>query len=254
METKPGGFTIKTNTTEEVTVNTTATDETLPLDDINALREQIASLKEVVLGLASAVADKEAAEPVSHDSDTSGHEDEPIVVEPEPPALTATHGDADAHGFVPSTVEVVRPDAPPEPEPEPVVTTADVDTSGVDEDAYPKMVSGVRPSEDTNIYMPARLSARRGNHAVAAGLGAYAKWAVARGVSHTGITISDRSPSMCLLDWIAYAANTRMTKPQVRTALLRMEKGGHVSRALGKRGKQDLWTIDPNGAYNGYLS
>lgn len=245
-----GGFTITTNTTtnEEVTVNTTT-------DDVTALREQIASLKEIVMGLASAVADKQTEqESETHESDTSGDESVTETV-----SLSYEVGGPDPHGLIPSVVEAIRPDAPVEPEPEPepdvAVTVGDVDTT-----AYPKSVNGVRPSEDDSIYLPGRWSSRRGDHAVAKGLGDYIKWVTARGAigrgtgGAIGITIDSTHPSNSLLDWIAFSSNNRrMTKAQARTALLRMESNGHVKR-VGKSGKQDLWTIDPNGGMTAYLA
>lgn len=245
METN-GGFTITTNTTtnEEVTVNTTT-------DEVTALRDQIASLKEIVMGLASAVADKQVeqeAEP--HESDTSGDESVTETV-----SLSYEAGGPDPHGLIPSVVEAIRPDAPVEPEPEPEPEPAVAATVGdADVDAHPKAINGVRPSEDTSIYLPGRWSATRGDHVVAKALGGYIKWATARGYRSVGITIDSTHPFDSLLDWIAFSSNNRrMTKAQARTALLRMEGNGHVKR-VGKRGKQDLWTIDPNGGMTAYLA
>ena len=70
-----------------------------------------------------------------------------------------------------------------------------------------------------------------------------------------GITIDSTHPTHSLLDWIAFSSNNnrRMTKAQARTALLRMEGNGHVKR-VGRSGKQDLWTIDPNGGFTAYLA
>lgn len=239
-----GGFTITTNTTtnEAVTVNTTT-------DDVTALREQIASLKEIVMGLASAVADKQTEqESETYESDTSGDESVTETV-----SLSYEVGGPDPHGLIPSVVEAIRPDAPVEPEPEPEPDVA-VTVGAADSAAYPRSVNGVRPSEDDSIYLPGRWSSRRGDHAVAKGLGDYIKWAASRGVGGTlALTIDDVHPTSSLLDWIAFSGNRRMTKPQVRTALLRMESNGHVKR-VGKRGKQDLWTIDPNGGMTAYLA
>jgi hypothetical protein len=235
----PNGFTITTNTTEEVTLTTTT-------DDITALREQIAALTNIVSNLA-------AASPAKQDDDTAPEAEVTLtsgeVVEV---VLTSSQGDADDHGFVPSTVDVMRPDAPPEPEPEPEPEPA-VATGDADPDSYPTIVNGVRPSEDVNIWGPSRISASRGNHAVARGIGAYTQWQISRGFMATGITITDRLPANSLLDWIAFSSNIRMSKAQARTALLRMEEEGHVKRN-GKSGKQDLWMIDPNGGFTRYLS
>jgi hypothetical protein len=244
METN-GGFTITTNTTtnEEVTVNTTT-------DDVILLRDQIESLKEIVMGLASAVADKQVEDEVeSHDSDTSGDESVPETV-----TLSYDVGGPDPHGIIPSVVEAIRPDAPVEPEPEPEPEpTVDANVGDADADTYPKSINGVRPSQDVSLYQPSRWSARRGDHTVAKGLGEYIKWAAARGDNRVGMVIDSPHPSLSLLDWIAFTSGRRMTKPQARTALLRMESNGHVKR-VGKSGKQDLWTIDPNGGYTAYLS
>lgn len=248
MDTK--GFTITTNTTtnEEVTLNTTT-------DDVTALREQIESLKEIVLGLASTVAEsKEDRGTESHDSVTSGDESVPEKV-----SLSYEVGGPDPHGLIPSVVEAIRPDAPVEPEPEPEPDVA-ATVGDADVDDFPKTVNGVRPSEDDSIYLPGRWSARRGDHVVAKALGDYIKWATARGMTPLGtggafgITIDNSHPISSLLDWIAFSSNNRrMTKAQARTALLRMESNGHVKR-VGKSGKQDLWTIDPNGGFTTYLS
>lgn len=234
------GFTITTNTTEEVTLTTTT-------DDITALREQIAALTNIVSNLA-------AASPAKQDDDTAPEAEVTLpsgeVVEV---VLTSSQGDPDDHGFVPSTVDVMRPDAPPEPEPEPEPEPA-ADHGDADPGSYPTIVNGVRPSEDVNIWGPSRISASRGNHAVARGIGAYTQWQVARGnTGGGGITITGRLPQYSLLDWIAFSSNIRMSKAQARTALLRMEEEGHVKRN-GKSGKQDLWMIDPNGGFTRYLS
>lgn len=235
----PNGFTITTNTTEEVTLTTTT-------DDITALREQIAALTNIVSNLA-------AASPTKQDDDTTPEEEVTLpsgeVVEV---VLTSSQGDPDDHGFVPSTVDVMRPDAPPEPEPEPEPEPAAA-TGDADPGSYPEFVNGVRPSEDANIWGASRVSASRGNHAVARGIGAFTKWQVAQGATATGITITSGRPAHSLLDWIAFSSNIRMSKAQARTALLRMEEEGHVKRN-GKSGKQDLWMIDPNGGFTRYLS
>lgn len=234
------GFTITTNTTEEVTLTTTT-------DDITALREQIAALTNIVSNLA-------AASPAKHDDDDTTPEVEVTLPSGEvvEVVLTSSQGDPDDHGFVPSTVDVMRPDAPPEPEPEPEPEPA-VATGDADPDSFPTIANGVRPSEDVNIWGPSRISASRGDHAVARGIGSYMKWQAARGGRAVGITITGRNPSNSLLDWIAFSSNIRMSKAQARTALLRMEEQGNVKRN-GKSGKQDLWMIDPSGGFTRYLS
>lgn len=237
------GFTITTNTTEEVTVTTTAS-----TSEIDALREQISALREVIDTLASS--SKKHDE--NDDSTTSEPIDEPVD---ETPVLTAVQGKADQHGFVPSAVEVVRPDAPPEPEPEPLPSLAsdDVDASSVDTSDCPTFTNGVRPSDDTAVYQPGRWSARRADHAIANALGKQAKWAVASGLN-PGCVIQDKyTPQVSVTDWVAHANARRMSKAQVRTALLRMEESNAVMRT-GKSGKQDVWTLDPNGPFSSYLS
>lgn len=252
MDTK--GFTITTNTTEEVTVNTTKD------DTIAALNDRIDALFDIVKEIAETKMSRSTtAQTDTDDSDTSGHEDEPETEAATPTVadlakvLSATQDEADEHGFMAATVEVERPDAPPEPEPV-VVDTTQVDTDRVDTEDYPKINdAGVRPSEDDSIYQPGRWGAGSGNNAIGRAIGSYTKWAVAQGMGVSGLTITDRHPFNSLLDWIAFTAGRRMTKAQARTALLRMEDSGHVRR-VGKRGKQDLWIIDPNGGYTRYLA
>lgn len=248
METNPNSITIAKTTNEEVTLSTQT-------NEIEALRQQIDALMQSVKAIAEAQG--------TTVPDTDDETDETDV--PSRPAPVSTgnsigavqHGEPDAHGFVPSSVTVVRPDAPPEPEPEPepeVVVPEGIEaqresynTNGVTVDSWPQPVSGVRQAEDPSKYSRGRWSERPANHNVLRGLVAYTKWMVVQGNDpQMGCVIdASRHPHRSLRDWIAMDTGYTMSVSQVRTTLKRLVAAGLVQiNVTGKYGKQDAYSLN----------
>lgn len=244
-----------TNTTNEEVTLTTAT------SDIQALRDQIAALSQVVKNLA------ERTSTVSNDDDaTTNDESHEESVTVSVTDLTYDSGDADEHGFVTATVGVLRPDAPVAPEPE-VAETPDyvaqasdgstINAAGIDPDFRPEMVNGVRPSDNNAIYSQrGRYPERRANLMIINALTAQAKWVVANSwhPSLIGCVIHDKMDlAKSLSDWIPVTNGLIMTTAQIRTALNRLVAENSVI-ITGKHGKQHVYQIHPTGKYSTYLT
>jgi hypothetical protein len=251
-----------TNTTNEEVTLTTST------SDIQALRDQIDALSQVVKNLAERAStvtndDDEATVNVEATGDDESHEDEATVSVTE---LTYDSGDADEHGFVTATVGMLRPDAPVAPEPE-VAETPDyvaqasdgstINAAGIDPDFRPEMANGVRPSDNTAIYSQrGRYPERRANLMIINALAAQAKWVVANSwhPSIVGCVIhAKRDLAASLSDWIPVTNGLIMTSAQIRTALNRLVAENSVM-ITGKRGKQHVYQINPTGKYSTYLT
>ena len=269
METNGVIITTTNTTNEEVKLTTTSPDSS-----IETLRQQIDALTRTVQALAeraSTVKEAEAEDVTDEATDTDTGTSEAGVVtdgdDVEPVVVFETATKPDEHGFVESTVGVVRPDAP---EPEPVVDEQSVpdyeaeaqngmgiNAMGVDPNNHPRFVNGVRPAEDTNThYSRGRYNQRVATNNILAALAAQAKYIVANGMNTglVGLVIHDKSDVMVsLTDWIAHTTNYVMTTAQVRTAVKRLEQRGYVY-ASGKRGKQTVYRINPTGPMSGYLT
>lgn len=252
------GITITKHTNEEVTLTAKAS-------EIESLREDLNALVEHVKALVSA---QQETTTTTTDTADEAH-DEATDEAPAPQVNVSTgnsvgsvkHGDADPHGFVPSSVTVTRPEAPPEPEPEPEpqpepqqpgVITHDgvaVNVASITSDDYPKTANGIRPSEDPSKYRRGRYNTRLADRIVLESLIAYHKWEIVVGSSpNNGVAIDyPTNPARSLRDWIAFSTGYSMSVSQVRSTLKRLVAGQFVVlNATGKYGKKDAYSLDTN--------